>query len=210
VQLRDLQSLLVFGGSFDPPHIAHAALPRLARQRLGLDAVAYIPAGRAPHKLDRVQTDPAHRLAMTRLALADDPAALVLDVEAARDPSRPSYTVGTLAWLTDQLPADATMRLLIGTDQMAIFDTWKSADRVVRLAEPAVMVRPPLTLDSALGLVPAEQRNAWRPRLLELPQMPVSSTDIRQRVADGLPIDPLVAPPVADYIAEHGLYRTPT
>jgi len=69
------------------------------------------------------------------------------------------------------------------------------------------MVRPPQTIDTALALVPPDHRDTWRPRLLELPQLDISSTDIRHRVSQGKPIDHLVAPAVADYIAEHRLYQ---
>ena len=71
--LTGYQRILLFGGSFDPPHHAHIALPKQAAKAIGADLIAYIPAGRAPHKLDREQTDPQHRLAMLRLALDDRP-----------------------------------------------------------------------------------------------------------------------------------------
>ncbi|NBC10642.1 MAG: nicotinate (nicotinamide) nucleotide adenylyltransferase [Planctomycetes bacterium] len=207
MELADIQRLIVFGGSFDPPHRAHVTLPAAVRDRLGSDAVAYIPAGRAPHKLDQPQTDAAHRLAMTRLAVADDPRALVLDVEVSRDPELPSYTVDTLAWLATQLPDGASMRLLIGSDQMLIFDQWKDAKRIVALAEPVVMVRPPETADSVLTQLPAVQRGVWSRRLIEVPAMDVSSTMVRDRLAAGQAIDDLVPPAVAAYIRSQGLYR---
>ncbi len=226
MNLHAIHKLLIYGGSFDPPHVAHVQLPRLARDRLGCDAVAYIPAGRAPHKVDQVQTPATHRLAMTRLAVADDPRSLVLAVEAERDPAVPSYTVDTLEWLAKQLPDGAAMRLLIGTDQMAIFDQWKSAGRIMELAEPVVMLRPlppapppevaevsevptaPVSEEAALSCVPAGERDAWRGRLLALPPVAVSSTDIRRRVAAGEPIAGLVPPAVADYIVKHRLYAS--
>ena len=196
--------LLIFGGSFDPPHRAHVHLPEQVRQAIEADVVVYLPAGRAPHKLDKVQTDPAHRLAMLRLALADAVAAstaVVLDDEIRRVAAdgRPSYTVDTLEALKQRIAPGAEMRLLIGTDQVNIFESWKDWQRILQLAEPVVMVRPPETVDD----VP----EAWRPRVVEVPAMDVSSTEVRRRVAAGEPLGQTVAADVADYIGAHGLYR---
>ncbi len=191
---------LIFGGSFDPPHLAHVALPKRVAEAIHADAVLYIPAGRAPHKLDRAQTAPAHRLAMLRLALADEPDAVILTEELDRAvDGRPSYTIDTLEALRPRLAPDATMRLLIGTDQVKIFETWKDWQRIIELAEPVVMVRPPQT--------PRDLPEAWRDRVVEAPVVEVSSTQLRQRLAAGEPTRDLLHPAVADYIAEHGLYR---
>ena len=165
-------SILIFGGSFDPPHVAHTLLPRWVAHQLGLDAVAFIPAGRAPHKLDREQTDSLHRLAMLRLALTDEtdasaglPEAVVLTDEIDRGPGEPSYTVETLARLRDRLDPGTTLRLLFGGDQLHIFDQWREPERVVALAEPVVMVRPPDTTASLLAALPNDDARAqWAPR----------------------------------------------
>jgi nicotinate-nucleotide adenylyltransferase len=207
-ELSDCKSLLLFGGSFDPPHNAHVVLPPLVRDRLGLDAVAYIPAGRAPHKLDRTQSDAAHRLAMLELAIADLDRCVILsdELERAAD-GRPSYTVDTLADLRDRLGPAVPMRLLLGADQLRIFDQWRDPDRIVELAEPVVMVRPPDNAERLLAELPASlDRAEWERRLIATPVIDVSSTDIRRRVAAGDPIDDLVPPSVARYIAEHALY----
>lgn len=207
-ELADYNSILLFGGSFDPPHAAHTTLPRFVADRLGIKAVAYIPAGRAPHKLDKEQTAPHHRLAMLRLAVTDQTDALLLTDEIDRDPGEPSYTVDTLARLHERLGDSVTLRLLFGGDQMRIFDQWREPERVVALAEPVVMVRPPDTAESLLAVLPDDQaRAAWAPRLVEVPRLEISSTAIRERVRHGLPLDGLVAPEVAAYIEEHGLYQ---
>lgn len=191
--------LVIFGGSFDPPHVGHVALPRAVAAAIGADVVAYVPAGRAPHKLDQQQTDPAHRLAMLELALADEPGAVILrdEVERVAD-GRPSFTVDTLEHLATRIDRDAQMRLLIGTDQVAIFESWKDWRRVEELAEPVVMLRPPAVAEDL------PQR--WRDRVVVVPESPVSSTAVRARVASGQSLDGWVHPAVASYIADHGLY----
>lgn len=196
---------LVFGGSFDPPHVAHVSLPRHVAKAIGADVVLYVPAGRAPHKLDVEQTDPRHRLAMLRLALADESRALVLDDEVERvADGRPSYTVDTLEALVPRLHPAAKMCLLIGMDQVGIFESWYRWERVVELAEPAVMRRPTLEVSSP---PPEELSPEWERRVVDVPQTAVSSTEVRRRVAAGESIDALVHPAVAAYIHEHGLYR---
>ncbi|MBB6428411.1 nicotinate (nicotinamide) nucleotide adenylyltransferase [Algisphaera agarilytica] len=198
--LTPYRRLLIFGGSFDPPHVAHVDLPRRVASAIGADVVAYIPAGKAPHKLDKQQTDPAHRLAMLRLALAEEPHILVLTDELDRvADGRPSYTVDTLEALKQRLHPDAEMRLLIGTDQVAIFEKWYQWERVIELAEPVVMMRPPET--------PRDLPEDWRQRVVEVPITDVSSTAVRERVAAGQSLDGWVHPGVADYIQEHGLYQ---
>lgn len=207
VDLSGYRELLIFGGSFDPPHRAHAELPALVAKEIGADVVAYLPAGRAPHKLDKRQTAAEHRLAMLRLALMDRPGSVILTDEINRGPDRPSYTVDTLAALSRRLTPGAAMRLLIGADQLRIFESWREPARVVALAEPVVMVRPPDTRASLLASLPDDAaRAAWEPRLVEVPAMPISSTMIRDRIAAGEPIDQLVVPRVADYITKHKLY----
>ena len=212
--LTEFQTLLIYGGSFDPPHRGHVALPAAAARAVGADAVVYVPAGRAPHKLDRQQTDPRHRLAMLKIALAEADAAseaagqpgggvawriLEDEVDRAAD-GRPSYTVDTLARLRPRFSQTARMRLLIGMDQVAIFETWKDWQRVAELAEPAVMRRPGEAEVSSLSPV-------WRARVVDVPEMEISSSDVRRRIAAGQPVADPVGPGVAGYIAEHGLYE---
>jgi len=210
VELSDYKRVLLFGGSFDPPHRAHIELPQQAARAIGADMIAYIPACRAPHKLDQQQTAPAHRLAMLRLALDSQPQPIpctVLTIEADRGPEVPSYTVDTLDTIQKQLKPGTELRLLIGADQLRIFDQWREPDRVAALATPLVMVRPPDTPETLLDSLPPQQRKVWRERLVEVDSLDISSTQIRESVSAGLPIDMWVAPAVANYIEEHNLYR---
>jgi len=208
--LHGYKRILLFGGSFDPPHRAHVHLPQQAARAIRADLIAYIPAGRAPHKLDQQQTDPRHRLAMLRLALADDPGPIpttILTDEIDRGPDAPSYTVDTLESLAQRVDRGATLRLLIGADQLRIFDQWRQPGRIIELAEPLVMVRPPDTRSSLLEDLPADEHGAWADRLIEIDAMDVSSTAVRERVGGDRPIDDAVCDAVAGYIREHGLYQ---
>lgn len=205
------QRVLLFGGSFDPPHRAHVELPQQVARAIDADLIAYIPAGRAPHKLDRVQTDPQHRLAMLRLALADQPNTVVLTDELDRAPGQPSYTVDTLAAIRKRIDSATELRLLIGADQVRIFDQWREPERVIALAQPVVMVRPPDTRASLLDSLPTDQRAAWEQRLVYVDAMHISSTQVREQINAGMctdaSADTMIAPEVARYIASNGLYR---
>lgn len=201
--------LLVFGGSFDPPTRAHVEQPRRVRAACAARKVLYVPAAVSPFKVGRPPTGAAHRLAMLRLALADEPAcAIVIDeLERARD-DRPSYTVDTLETLAARVGPDVRLRLLFGADQLREFHRWHRWRRIVALAEPLVMLRPPDTRAALLAaLAPELADQAWASRLVDVPPMAISATDVRRRVARGQAIDHLVVPAVGAYIEHHGLYR---
>jgi nicotinate-nucleotide adenylyltransferase len=207
--LTRCKNIIVFGGSFDPPHIAHTQLPLLAMHAIGADAVAYVPAGLQPLKSDSGHTPAHHRLAMLRLALADQPWAAILTDEIDRTPAnQPTYTVDTLESLRHRLPADTQLYLLIGADSLRTFHLWRRPQRILQLATPLVMLRPPDTPQSLLSSLPPQfNPQDWHPRIVELPRIDVSSTQIRQLVAQGKPITGLVHPAVENYIHQHHLYR---
>lgn len=201
--------ILLFGGSFDPPHRAHIDLPRQAAHAIDADLIAYIPAGRAPHKLGQAQTPAAHRLAMLRLALEETSQTIptvILTDEIDRGADQPSYTVTTLEQIRQGLEPGVELRLLIGADQLRIFGTWREPEQVIELAEPLVMVRPPDTRESLLDALPADQRGPWRNRLVDVDAIDLSSTRLRERIAEGKPVEGMVAPRVLRYINDHGLY----
>lgn len=206
MQLNQCRKLLVFGGSFDPPHLAHVTLPAIVAGAIDADLIAYIPTAQQPLKVDQQATAAQHRLAMLRLAVGELPNAVVLTDELDRGGA--SYTIDTLEHLRTRISQDATMRLLIGGDQLRLFDQWKDSERVIELAEPAVMVRPPDTRESLLASLPAGYpREQWQPRLVDVPAMSISSTLVRQRVRVGQDIADLAPEPVAAYIREHALYQ---
>lgn len=210
MNLKTHKHVLLYGGTFDPPHIAHTQLPEAARLAIGADAIAYIPSGNQPLKQHSELTPAHHRLAMLRLALQDHPNAHILSVEidrAATDPT-PTYTVDTILALRKQLHPDAKLRLLIGADNLKIFNQWKQPQRIIELAEPLVMLRPPDTAQDLLNSLPAGYSTKdWSPRIVELPQIDASSSQIRQLIAQGQPISHLVPSVVEDYIHEHRLYQ---
>ncbi|MHB1157700.1 MAG: nicotinate (nicotinamide) nucleotide adenylyltransferase [Phycisphaerales bacterium] len=205
---RRYSRLIVYGGSFDPPHRAHVALPFEAAKQVGAAGVVYMPAGQPPHKQGRAITPAHHRLHMLRLALGGREDATICTWEMDRPPGQPNYTVDTLEHLRRELGEDVEMRLLIGADMALIFEQWREPGRIERLAEPLVMLRPPEDADGLLSHFSAESRERWRGRIVVTSQLDISSTDLRHRLSHGLPLEPpdALEPGVLAYIREQGLY----
>ncbi|MFO7768277.1 MAG: nicotinate-nucleotide adenylyltransferase [bacterium] len=188
----------VLGGAFDPPHTGHLIVAEGTRDALALDRVLFIPYSEGPHRPSGPRAGSGHRLAMLEAALASEPCLTADDRELRRGDR--SYTVDTLRSLADEGGGEE-LTLIVGSDQMLVFDEWKEAGTILELARVAVVERPghPLSeLDPEMGS---------RIIQVQLPLLLISSTDIRERVAAGRTIRHLVPEPVARYIQEHGLYR---
>lgn len=189
--------ILVFGGSFDPPHRGHAELARLARERAGLGWLLVIPAGRSPHKDKAPMFDGEERLRLVRAAFGSDDRCSVSRIEIdrlERDETVPSYTVDTLHTLRGFLPLGVEMRLLIGADQAIAFDRWAEPRAILALAEPVIMLRAGEAErgDALAAMIaqrwPAGERGVsaadWRGRMVDLPLVDASSTRVRELLLD--------------------------
>ena len=185
----------IYGGSFDPPHLGHLLPVIDAAERLGLDGVRFVPAAIQPLKVGRASASPADRLAMTERLVQGIPGFSVDPAEIDRPGL--SYTVDTLAAAAAESPG-AELFLLLGADAYALFDQWREPERILSLATIVVMVRG----DGADG-----PRGRPGVRVLQSRRVDVSSTELRARVRDGRTIRGFVPDAVADYIAEHRLYR---
>jgi nicotinate-nucleotide adenylyltransferase len=173
----------ILGGRFDPPHLGHVALAERAVAAFGIDELHVTVVADAAHKPSEAPAE--DRLAMVKLGFAGlDP---IVELEEH------SYTVDALEAASYEDPI-----FLIGADELAAFPTWKEPERVLELARLGVATRP--------GYAPATA--SPRIRIFELEPHPVSSSEIRARVRSGQPLDGLVEPAVAAYIAEHRLYGT--
>lgn len=202
----------VFGGAFDPPHLAHVALVRSAIEDLQLDEVRVLPTGQAWHKA-RPLTQAQHRLAMARCAFEGMPQVVVDDREIHR--SGPSYTVDTLEELLAEHPG-AQLFLLIGEDQRQSLPSWHRVSDIARLAIICAAARDGDVAPWNVGHAPASASESLLAgvRPLHMPLMPLSATDIRERLACQQPVTGLVPASVERYIHEHHLYgpepRKPT
>ena len=197
------RSVGVLGGAFNPPHIGHLVLAQEAIWALGLDQLVLVPTGEAPHKRIDPEPGPQLRLEMAEAAVADFDGVRVSDLEVARE--GPSYAYRTLELLADELPG-SQLTFVMGADVAAGLDRWRHPERVLELARVAVASRPGIDrpgIDRVLGELGAQ----FAATSLEMPEIGVSSTMVRERVAAGRPIRWLVPAAVADLIVARGLYR---
>ncbi len=198
----------IFGGSFDPPHLAHIALAQHAIDQFALDELRIIPTGDAWHKTRTLTASP-HRLAMTRLAFAPVPQAVVDTREIDRIGA--TYTFDTLQELHAEQPA-AHLFLFIGADQAQAFQTWHRWQDILRMATLVVAARPLAHVQTGGE---GQWHNAISPDVqrLDMPSLNVSATEIRAHVAQGprLHSEPMTAwlpASVQHYIDQHSLYRS--
>ncbi len=214
--LAHLRSVGILGGTFNPPHLGHLALARHAYDELGLQRVLMMPAHIPPHKPTEEDPGAEHRLRMCRLSVADAAGLSVCALEVER--GGPSYTVDTLQAIHASHP-DARLTFIVGADTAATLPAWREPAKLLELADLAVAARRGSgqrgVLDTVAPLLAARppaasDRSSARIRFLDMPAMDVSSSMARERVAGGDPIEDLVGPAVASYIAEHGLYRLRT
>jgi nicotinate-nucleotide adenylyltransferase len=178
--------LAVYGGSFDPPHLAHTLVCTYVLCAYAVDDLLVVPTGQ--HPFDKPLSPFEHRFRMCELAMRALRRLQISNLE--RDLEGPSLTLRTLE-LVQQAYPDAELRLVIGSDVLRETASWHRFDRIVELAPPIIVQRAGF-----------EQPGADRPALPD-----ISSTEIRKRLRDGLPTDGLVSPEVAAYAREHELYK---
>lgn len=188
----------LFGGSFNPPHIAHLIVAEAVRDQFDLEEVWWIPNATPPHKSEEGLASVQHRVEMTRRAVASNSTFRVCEIEVEREGI--SYTVETLRALQEQRP-DTDFALLIGSDSLDHFAEWHRPDEIAERVPIIVYKRP-----GVLRAV-AEPRFVNEVRYVAAPVMEVSGTEIRERRRNGRSIRYLVTEPVRSYIESHDLYR---
>ena len=192
----------ILGGTLDPVHNGHIEIAMAAMVALGLDQVALMPSGDPPHKSKA--TDKLDRLRMAEIAVQGRPGLYVSDLEIRRQGR--TYTVDTLSNLAVEHP-EVEWTYILGADALNKLDTWKEFPRIARLCSFAAVSRPGCDEDLArLRARAISSCYQTRVDLLPVSGPSVSSTTVRRRVAEGLPIDDCVPEQVADYIRQKGLY----
>jgi nicotinate-nucleotide adenylyltransferase len=177
-------------------------LAQEALWRLGLDEVVFVPTGRAPHK--RIADDPGRelRLAMTRLAAAEDARFTVSTLEVERE--GPSYTYETLELLAEQ--RDSQLVFVMGADAAVGLESWREPERVVQLAHLAIARRAgvaPAEVAAVLATLGAAPEGVT---MLEMPEFGISSSAVRERAKEGGPLRYMVPEAVARFVQERGIY----
>ncbi len=190
------------GGTFDPIHFGHLILAEQAREALNLSRVVFVTAGSPPHKAGAVVSPAEKRFQMVSIAIEGNS-----NFECSRmeiDRPGPSYTVDTLRALRSEYPADTRIYLLLGADEAKDFALWRDPEGILDMATVVVANRPGISTQEQLSNLPGDIGK--RMVRLQMPGVDISSTDIRQRVAEGRSIRYLVPAGVEEYITEHRLY----
>lgn len=199
----------IFGGTFDPIHLAHLVIAQEAAAQLVLDRVLFIPAGQPPHKAALSISPAAERAAMVQVAIQDNPCFALSTIEMEN--AGLNFTVDTLARLRERAAPADEMYLILGGDMIYDLANWRNPAQVVALVAGIVAMHRPGFAFTPERLAELDVRLpglAAKIRPVAAPQMDISATQIRARVARGLPVRYLVPDPVVQYIYEHGLYNT--
>lgn len=199
------QRIGVFGGSFDPIHLGHLILAESCREQVQLDKVLFVPAAQSPAKTDRPVATDRQRQEMLALAIAGHPNFMISTLEIDRGGT--SYTVDTLSELAGQQPDDQLF-LIIGQDSLDSFAAWRQPETICQLATPLVVSRSADAIDFSLldEFLSPEKLKIAESSSIQNRWIDISSTDIRDRVADGKSIRYLVPRGVEKYIETNGLY----
>jgi nicotinate-nucleotide adenylyltransferase len=189
-------NLALFGGSFDPVHLGHLLVAQAAKEELGLDRIFFIPAAHSPFKPQSHASPAADRIRLLRLALCGCNWAEIDEQEIQR--GGVSYSIDTVRDYAKRFP-EATLFYLIGADNVPTLPKWRDANELAKATEFLVIPRP--------GQQPMDLPAPFRGKLLRGFPLAVSSSEIRERVKNGLPIRHLVPPAVEEAIRGSGLYR---
>jgi len=187
--------IAIFGGTFDPVHKGHLLLAEWIADNLHLDGILFIPIRIHPFSKRQDITRAEHRLNMLRLAIAGYNNFEVSSVELEREGV--SYTVDTLRSLHRRKP-DTEFYFLIGDDNLSEFHKWKEPDEIRKLARIVVFRRG--------GQAEINKKKYPDFIYVDNPLIDISSSEIRERLKRGLPLEDQIPPAVLDYIRQHRLY----
>lgn len=196
----------VLGGTFDPIHHGHIIVAKETIARLNLAEVLFIPAGQPWLKADSPISVAAHRVQMVHLAIAREPHFKLSTMEVER--AGPSYTVDTIAELQAQLGRGDELFFILGWDNLAQFPKWREPARLIKMCYLVAVPRPGYPLPDLGSLEAAIPGLSQRLILLDEPEVDIGSTEIRERVGQGLSVRHLVPEAVDEYIRQHKLYLT--
>jgi nicotinate-nucleotide adenylyltransferase len=191
----------IFGGAFNPPHIAHLIMAEDVREQMYLDKIIFIPSGNPPLKEGIEVVSAEHRLNMAKLAFGNDKNFEVSDIEM-KDLKNKSYTVDTLIKLKEQYKDDfVNFYLILGVDNLLDFPKWKTPEKLFLLSEVIVINRPNFYVNEV------NPEYSRRVKYLSVLNIEISSSIIREYIRNGKSIKYLVNPEVENYIYKHKLYQ---
>jgi nicotinate-nucleotide adenylyltransferase len=192
----------IFGGTFNPPHIGHSIFAENVREQLHLDKIIFIPSGNPPLKKGIEIIDAKHRLRMAEIAFEKDENFEVSNIEI-KNTSEKSYTINTLIKLKELYQADSVkLFLILGIDNLISFPEWKEPEKLFSLSEVIIINRPGYFIKDA------DTKYTKKVKFINVPNLDISSSMIRDYIAHKKSIKYLVLPEVEKYIKDNNLYLT--
>lgn len=183
----------ILGGTFNPPHVGHVLIAEQVRDQLGLDMILFMPTSTPPHQEEKEAIDGQTRLLMTQQAIARNPYFQIEAYEVSQKGK--NYTFDTMTALKSMYP-ETEFYFIIGADMVEDLPNWHRVDELVHLVQLVAVRRPGFSLESDYPLIK-----------VDIPEMDISSSMIRQMIAEGRSIRYLVEDSVRDFIREEGLYQ---
>lgn len=194
----------IIGGTFNPIHLGHLMIAEVARESFHLEKVIFVPARIPPHKHNDV-IDAKHRYAMTAAAVADNPYFEISDVEMRRE--GPSYTIDTIHYFKKIYGDSVSFYFIAGTDTIRDLPNWKFIDELLEYCHFIGAMRPDgsQVVDTTLDLLGSKAKN--RIHLMNVPEMKLSATYLRDRLRHGLTVRYMLPKCVVQYIEKYDIYR---
>lgn len=193
-----MKNIGIYGGTFNPPHIGHLITAECVRESIGLDEILFIPSYISPHKQEGEEFSVSDRFEMMQRAVDGNVNFKISDFEIGKGET--SYSVTTVEHFKKEF-SNAEIYLIIGMDNYLTFHLWKEPERILELATLAVMNRPnyPRKVNEVIG--------TKKTVFVDVPDIDISSSDIRSRIKSGKSIRYLVPLEVEHYIHKHNLYK---
>ena len=196
----------ILGGTFDPVHIGHLILAQSAYEQLGLEKVIFIPSGKPPHKLNRADgASDGERLEMTRLAIEENSAFELSDMEM--DSDEPTYSYLTLKKLSEENPEN-DYYFIIGEDSLVDFTSWKNPKEIVKYCHIVAGIRPGSTDEKIEEIIEKTKKAVGGDYIhIKSPALEISSREIRQKIRENRFVKYFIPDRVFDYIMKNGIYK---
>jgi len=203
------QKIGIMGGTFNPIHSGHLVTAQEALSQFNLDRVIFIPTGNPPHKDKQEIADSEDRYIMAVIATSSNSNFFVSRMEIER--KKKSYTIDTVRQLKKKYGRKSSLYFVTGADAILEILTWKNTDEIISLCKFIAATRPGYDItrieDLRKKLFSSDEESYKKIYIMEIPALSISSTDIRNRLKSGRPIDYLVPEGVSNYILKHGLYK---
>ena len=200
-----IKKVAIMGGTFDPIHYGHLLAAERVREEFELDCIFFIPSGNPPHKSYEKMASAEDRYKMVESAVESNPKFEILDVEVRREGY--SYTIDTVKQLKELLGADCNVCFIVGADNAGDILSWKKSSELIKEIEFIIVNRPGEWEERFKDNIAKIIENGAKVNVLEIPMVPINSTEIRERIRSGKSISYILPKEVEDYINENRLYR---